>query len=427
MKKTGDFIQFETSNGIRVWVDETTKYKTTLIDVFLRHDLDEDATRIALIPPLLKRGSQAYPSLTAIEERSEELYGAHLGADVEKAGENHLISLRLSLPNGKFIPDEPPLLREGMAFLAEVMLHPALEDGGFQSGALEQEKENLKNFVEGLINDKVSYADEMLIRNMCEGERFALYEYGRVEDLPGINGQDLYAYYQSLLAGCPIDIYVAGEVTAEEVRALVEEMFAFERNGSVPIEPTQTDVVPTQVKTVKEEHDVVQGKLCVGYRTFITLADEDYYPLVWLNGILGGFLHSKLFKNVREKHSLAYYASSSFEKLKGLLIIHSGIEAENYDKAVEVIQEQVTAIQAGDLSEEELSNTLAGLTNRIKSVQDAPGQKIHFLMQQNLGGRSDSLEEVLQKLSVVTKEQIVQVAQKLALDTIFFLAPSKSK
>jgi len=178
-----------------------------------------------------------------------------------------------------------------------------------------------------------------------------------------------------------------------------------------------------QVKKVEEKMDVSQGKLCMGFRTHVEPASEDYYPLVVYNGILGGDVHSKLFMNVREKASLAYYAQSVLEKYKGLMIIMSGIESENRSKAEEIILKQVEAMKQGDFTKEDLEAAQKSLETGLKSMQDSQGGIVDFFLSQHLTESGEDFDSMIEKLKSVTADDVVRVAQNVQLDTIYFLKP----
>src|SRR5690625_2130730 len=106
---------------------------------------------------------------------------------------------------------------------------------------------------------------------------------------------------------------------------------------------------------IVEKDSIHQAKLHIGYRTFCTYKDDQYAALQVFNGLYGGFPSSKLFLNVREKHSLAYYVGSRIESHIGLLIVYSGVETEEYERTCSIIQEQLDALRQGQFTEEELA------------------------------------------------------------------------
>ena len=408
--------------NINIHLLPTPKFKTVLVTVLLQQVLEKKlAAQTALIPAVLERGTGKYPSFRDLKIRLEELYGAELGADVIKKGERQILSFSLEVVNDKFAPGEN-LLRQGLLILRDVISDPFLENGVFKSDYVYQEKEQLAKEIKGLINDKVGYALERCIQEMCPAERFGVYKYGSIEELERVSAEGLYEYYRSLLKENPIDIFVVGEVDPKETFDLIQETFNLPRSGEpVRFLPVEVHNIPGEVRYHEEKLPVNQGKLTLGYRTNISYRDEEYVPLMFYNGILGGFPHSKLFQNVREKASLAYYSFSRLEKHKGIQLIGSGIEVKNYQQALEIILEQVELIRKGKITREEMENTRRALISMYKVVGDSPYNLVNFYMDGLIGEREEGIDYFISKIEDVREDNVVEVAHRVHLDTVYFL------
>jgi predicted Zn-dependent peptidase len=398
------------------------KFKTVLITAFLQQSLEkETAAKTALLPAVLERGTRKYPTYRDIRIRLEELYGAELGLDVLKLGERQILAFSLEVIHDKFAPGED-LMRQGLTVLKSVLTEPFTEEGVFKKEYVMQEKEQLSKEILGLVNDKVNYALERCIQKMCAGERFGVYKYGNVEDLEDITPGGLYEYYQSLISENPLDIFIVGEIDPQKTFPLIEETFTFLRQGmkkSLPQVEVQNK--PKKPRYWEESLPVSQGKLTLGYRTNTAYRDEDYADLLFYNGILGGFPHSKLFQNVREKASLAYYAFSRLEKHKGIQLIGSGIESKNYEQAREIIEEQVENIKAGLITDEEMENTKRALINQYKIIGDSPSSLLGFFLDGIVGNRDEEVDCLIERFGKIKKNNVVGAAQKVALDSVYFL------
>lgn len=411
------------SDNTGIFLLPTSKFKTTLVSVSLQQVLDrESAAQTALLPAVLKRGTEQYPTLRDLEIRLEELYGATLIADVVKRGEKQILTFSLEVVNDKFAPGEK-LLQQGLSILKEVISDPLLENGGFHKDYVRQEKEQLAKEIQGLVNDKVNYALERCVQEMCSGERFGVYKYGSVEELQPISAGGLYDYYRNILRENPLEIFVVGEVDAERTFSLIQETFDLERNSEpAELTPVEVERIPEKVSYEEEKLPVNQGKLTLGYRTNLSYRDDNYPDLLFYNGILGGFPHSKLFQNVREKASLAYYVFSRLEKHKGIQLIGSGIEVEDYRQALEIILQQVEAVKEGQISQEEMENTRRGLINRLKIIGDSPYSLVGYYLDGLIGERSEEgIEDLIQKVERISREDVVAVAENIHLDTVYFL------
>ncbi|MEH7219677.1 EF-P 5-aminopentanol modification-associated protein YfmF [Bacillus toyonensis] len=412
--------QLHELGGLRVHIIPTDKYKTNTFVFRFKAPLNEETvTERALLPYVLQSATEKLPSVIRLRQYLEELYGSSLGVDVSKKGEDHIISIYVDIANEVYLHDAPPLFEKALSMLSDIVLHPATEGNSFLPSIVESEKRALLQRIEATYDDKMRYANERLIEEMCKVEPYRLSANGKKESVTSITNESLYQYYQKVLAEDEMDLYIIGDISENAVD-LVSKYFPITarpvRERNVLLHKRNNEE-----KEVVEKQELKQSKLHIGYRTFVTYKDEDYFALQLFNGLFGGFSHSKLFVNVREKNSLAYYAASRFESHKGLLFVMSGIEAKNYEKAVEIIKEQMLAMQNGDFSEEEMHQTKSVIQNQILEAIDTPRGFVEMLYHGIISDRTRPVEEWLTGIESVTKEEIVKVAKNIELDTIYFL------
>ncbi len=416
-----DFVKSGIAPGVDLYICPTRKFKTVLVQVFMHQQLERDlATPTALFPMVLMRGAQNLPNKLEITRKLEGLYGAELDNDILKKGERQIVTFALEVADEKYTPGKEEVLRQGLEVLRDILYNPLLEEGGFRQSYVAQEKEQLKKQIKGLINDKMSLAVERCVQEMCREERYGTFKYGYLEQVDAAEPGELLDYYRDFVSRAPLDLFVVGDVEAAAVQGLVEEVFTFPPGDKFTLEPPHVFREPGDPRVVEEKMNIKQGKLTLGYRTNVPYGD-DIFPLVFYNGILGGFSHSKLFQNVREKASLAYYAFSRLEKSKGLMLISSGIEVEDYQKALDIIGEQVADMAAGKITDEEFENTRKGLLSQATLVEDNPYQLVGSALEGAMNGKAVNRREVLAKLQAVTKEDVVRIAGGIGLDTIYFL------
>jgi len=416
-------------NGIRFCYLPADKFKTITINVFIHQDLREElASQTALLPSLLERGTWKYPDSLSLRREMENLYGAELSTDVGKKGERHLMVISLELVRPDLLP-EGDILRGGLNLLRSVLCEPLVENGGFPASYVEQEKEQLSKEIRGLINEKTTYSIERCVQEMCRGERFEVYKYGDLENLKKTDPAGLYTYYREVISSNPIDVYMVGPESVPGAGAMLEEVLDFPREEK-PREIEETRVYVRKDREVLFKEEVLpvnQAKLVLGYRTNVDYSHPLYYPLLFFNGVLGGFPHSKLFQNVREKASLAYFVFSRLEKHKGIMIVTAGIDYQQYKRTLDLMQKQVKAVADGEITGTEMENTRRGLLNQLSVQKDSPSQLISFYLDSHMGGRDHTFEEVMQKLQQVTREEVVEVARRVELDTVYLLRGEKGE
>lgn len=409
-------------NGISFFHIQSEKFKTVRVDIFFIEPLNKDkAVCNAIIPFLLKRGSERYPDQQKLAMRLEELYGAGLGAAVMKKGENQIIHFSADFVSDQYTVGKTKLFDEIGSLVIEIITKPVLEDGLFNNNYFEQEKGNLIQRIKSRVNDKMHYSLQRCMEEMCKGEPFAVYEDGDEEGAKALTREKVMEDYVTLLRESPVYVYISGNVNNNEIKTFVNKFDSLQRSNirSIVVPQIKKDI--TEVKRIEEPMDISQGKLCLGFRTQTEANSPDYYPLAIYNGILGGGVQSKLFQNVREKESMAYFAFSRLEKFKGLMVVCSGIDISNREKAENVIMEQLKAIENGDISDFEMDATKKTFETGIKSMQDNQGAMVDFFLSQHISNVNEGIDTFLDRLLEVEKQDIEKISERITPDTVYFL------
>lgn len=407
-------------NGIYLNLIQTDKFKSNLMSYYFIQPLERnDVTKNALIPVILKRGTKDFNSSLLIEKELESMYGASFSSAINKRGERHVLRFTMEWANGEYIGDKEHNYK-AIEMLRNIIYDPFIENGAFKKEYVDQEKENHKNRIESKINDKRSYAVNRCIEEMCKDEKFSIYQLGYVEDLDHIDEKNLLEQYRKVLETSLIEIFYVGTIDESLSNYLIKNN-SIERENVVNI-PRESIVSNIQQKRmVSEKLDVNQGKLVIGYKTGIPFENELYNGLLLASDILGGGPNSKLFKNVREAESLAYYVSSSVLKYKSLLLIDGGIEFENYNKTVDIINKQLDDLKAGLFTDDDIEISKKAIKTSTESIKDSPFLISEFFLSQEIAKDQRSLEQVLEDFSKVSREQIIEAAKKIVIDTIYFM------
>ncbi|MDQ0270159.1 EF-P 5-aminopentanol modification-associated protein YfmF [Cytobacillus purgationiresistens] len=409
-------------DGFKLHMIKTDKFKTNTLVWKMKAPLQKETVTVrSLLPHVLQSNSADHPTTAKLRSYLDELYGAALYVDLAKKGEYHVITISLDIANEKFLSDQTPLLKKAFELLAEIVTKPNVSDNGFDQTTVNKEKRTLKQRIQSVNDDKMRYANYRLVQEMCKEEPYALHVHGELEAVDQITPETLYSYYQQALEKDELDLYVIGDVDEEEVQSYASELFQFQNRDPQKTEANGRSHKGDSVHEVKEVQDVKQGKLNIGYRTNIVYGDEDYFALQVFNGIFGGFSHSKLFLNVREKASLAYYVGSRLESHKGLMMVMSGIENNKFDQATGIIEEQLQAMKNGDFSEKEIGQTKAVIKNQLLETMDTARGVVEVLFHNIISRKEVSLTEWLNGMDQVSKEQIIAAAKKVELDTVYFL------
>lgn len=412
----------EIGKNVKLTLIPESKFKTNLISVYIQRKLDRnEVTKNALLPGILKSGCDKYKTLGQLTNREEELYGSYLHAGASKRGESQVLGFSILSVNEKYLDEK--ILGQCIEFLNEIINNPLVIDGGFNEEYLNIEKEILKDSIMSIINDKGNYAMKRTNEIMFEGEPYSINGKGYIEDLDTIDRVSLYEHYKEVLKTSPIEIMIEGEFEESEVVELIKEKFQFDRGNIIDIPKEEYYKEVDKVKEVKENMDIAQGKLVMGYRCNVDYLDEEkYYSLLLGSRILGGGADSKLFINVREKESLCYTIYSTIQKSKSTMMVCSGIEAQNYEKTVNLVKEQVQKLKDGDITESEISNAKIAFINSLNSLNDEIGRISDFYFSQSISKNKSDLDQIKNMINKSTKEDIVEAVKNIELDTIYFLS-----
>lgn len=415
----------EIKKGIKMHCIKTDKFKTNLIAVFLTTRLNrENVTKNALVSTVLRRGSKNMQTQEDISKQMEEMYGASFDCGLDKTGDNQVLKFYIEVLNDNFLPrTNEDLLESAVKNMLEIVFDPYTENESFKEEYVEQEKNNIQKIIEGKIDNKARYALDRCIEEMYKNQPFGLYKFGYIEDLKNLNGKNLYEYYKKLIDECKIDIFVSGNIDDEIEKKIsknenIQKLVSREANYVQPMIANKE--IKDKENIVTESMEVTQGKLVLGLDVNIDKEDLKYDTLIY-NSLLGGTATSKMFQNVREKAHLAYVASSSYLRNKNNIFINCGIDIPNYEKALELIREQIEDMKKGDFTEEEIQNAKKGIIATIKTIEDEQDTEVSYYFGQELSNQKVSIKEYIEKVENVNKKNIIDIANKITINTIYFL------
>lgn len=378
----------------------------------------KSVTKNALLPLVLSSATKNYDTTQKLERKMEELYDTSVSANQVKCGEKNILSFNVHFIKDKYLPEK--IENDAIDLLFEVMLNPLAENGAFSEKYVSLQKNVLKEIIQSEINDKAKYAMNELIKNMFEGEAYAIPSNGYLEDVDPITSKELYEHYVDILNNAKFDVILAGDFNLENVKSKIKANLEKYGNKDFSL-PKETVKKESEFEKITKSMDIVQGKLAIGYTTNRNFDSEDYIPLMLGVNLLGGGAHSKLFNNVREKHSICYYCSASLIGYKGAMIINSGIEHENEQKAMELINTEVEDVKLGNITDIELENAKKAFINKMIELTDNLSSIGEYYYSLKISGQKYTIEELLENIKNCTKEDIVKSFSDVKLDTEYFL------
>lgn len=404
---------------VRMVSVRTDKFKTSRIVVSMAVSMGENAAANALLVNLLKRSCRSYPDFTLLNRKLDELYGAVLGAGVSKTGDAQVLNLSIDYIDDRFALDGESISDCCAELISEMIFKPNVKNRSFGADSLDEEKRLLIQRIESELDDKGSYAYEHLIANMCEKEPYGKCRYGTVEEIRAVKMTDVYAAWKNILETAVIQISTIGSGNPDKI----SEIFG---KGFVGIKRNPAEIETVFVKRggrfrrIEESFPVNQGKLVIGFRTGTESFADNRYAVTVMNDIFGGGTYSKLFTNVREKMSLAYYCSSSFIPSKGILIVQSGIDCDKEKTVTAAVVNQLGELRNSKSDDSVIEDSKRSLRERYTFT--TPGAILVWYSSQVLQDEILEPEEMIRGIEEVTMEQVIEAAKKLSIDTIFMLS-----
>ena len=391
---------------------ETKKFKTNVYALYLTIPLTkENVTYNALIPTVLKRGCKKYNNQLEISKKLEEMYDATFGIGITKVGNNEVLKFYLESLNNNYLPNNEDLSKTSIEMLLNIVMKPYLVNGKFDDDYVEQEKENLKKVIESRKDNKDTYATNRLLEEMFKEEPYGLYKFGNIDEIDNITSEKLYEKYKELIKNSEKYLYIVGDVENLNIESYNIDEKEITISKEFPVKISEKENI------VKEQMDVTQGKLVIGLNT----PNNKQEVIALYNTILGKGANSKLFLNVREKEGLAYSAGSTYLKRNNAIIISTGIEVSKYNKAVEVIKNQLKDMEDGNITEKEMKDAKQFINAGLNLISESSENMIEYRFDKELYNEEIDIEKYRKKIEEIKKEDIVKVAKQIKIDTIYFL------
>ena len=419
--------KIELKQGIKLHLIKNNIFKTNLACVLLTIPLEkETVTKNAIIPFLLKRGSENYKTQEEINKELDNLYGSSFDCGIDKIGDNQVIKFYVETIRDEYTANIENLTEKALNLLLEIIFNPILENRYFREDYLKTEKERLKKIIESKIDDKDLYALENCINSMYNNEGFGIYKYGFLDEVDKITKENITEHYLKLIQTAKIDIFISGNMNENKIKnellqnKNIEKLIPRTENYKLNNEFTEIKQKVEKAKEIVESMNVSQGKLVIGMDILSKQKNLQCVSLVY-NAILGDGANSMLFKNVREKASLAYTARSNFVKQKLNIFIRCGIEIKNYKKALDIIVKQLDNIKSGNFVDEDIKNAKKYLISSIKAVSEEQDTEVIYYIGQEIAKTDIDLESYLKNIEAVTREEIIELANQVQINTIYFL------
>lgn len=407
-------------DGVELHLIKNEKFKMNHITFRFSGDFNQKTVaRRVLVAQILATANAEYPTAQCFRERLASLYGATLSTKVSTKGLVHIIDIELSFMKNRYTMAKENLLEEVIEFLYQVLFSPLVTVEQYQSKLFELEQANLINYLKADKDDSF-YSSELGLKKLFfTNPASQTSKYGTAELAVVENSYTAFQEFQKMLREDRLDIFLLGEF--DDYRML--QLF-----NRFPFEDRQKDLVfdyqqefSNIVQEKLEVREVNQSVLQLGYSFPTRYGDKDYFTLLVFNGLFGGFAHSRLFTEIREKEGLAYTIGSHFDIFTGLLNVYAGIDKKNRNRAMQLINRQFSTIRTGRFSEALLKQTKKMLQVNLKLAGDSP----KVLIERSYNGQylknHYSVDDMIDNIDKVNKADVMQLTKNIKLQALFFL------
>ncbi|MBE6153732.1 MAG: insulinase family protein [Firmicutes bacterium] len=403
-----------------VHIIKTDKFKSITIDVnFLRKIKKEEITIRNFLSEILLQSSKNYPTKRLLALKSMELYDSNVRSSNSRIGNFSNLSFNLKFLNDKYTEDG--MFDKTLDFFFDILFNPNVENGRFDEKSFKIVNKLIYNEIKSIKDNLTKYSLIKMLEHMGKNEPYSYRGYGYIEDLEKITPQKLYEYYTGILKSDKVNILIIGDVDTDKVLNIIHDKFKINTvKKDIGNAMITHEKVRGRLRKVDDYENIIQSKLNIGFKLKDLSDYELRYVLPIYNEIFGGSPNSKLFQNIREKHSLAYYITSMPNIFDNLLIIYSGINKNSYDKAVDLIKKELNNMKKGKFTDEEINKAKENMLASLETIEDSPARIINMYYARELAG-GDEIEERIRKVKQVTKEDIIKVATKLKIDTIYLM------
>lgn len=409
----------EIGDAVRLLHVQTENTKTTCISLILLTPLCENTAENTVLASFLAHSSKKYPALSKVNEQLEELYGAAFSSDVSKLGEGYRLRLSVTCINDALTLGGEKVSAEALRLLLDLLFEPLCKNGAFDAHQLQTEIRLCAEDIESELNDKRAYALSQMIEKMCAEEPYGLPKSELLEAVRQVTPESLFAAWQSLLSTAAISVQVVGDVDFAPLESMLRTRFGAIERAPRPVETVFVEAAE-DVSEYTEEMELNQSKLVLGFRCGMQNADDNFFAMRVMADVFGGGPYSRLFMHVREKLSLCYYCSARLDRRKGILVVQSGIEAQNKQAALDEILKQLAVMQNGQFTDDELAASKAALCDAYRGVNDTP-ESVDSYYAQFADTPPQTPEEMVAGIEKVDRAAVVAAAKRVTLDTVYFL------
>lgn len=408
-------------NSFNVHTIKTDRFKTSHVEVIFRDIANkEEMGAYSFLADMLSQSSKKYPRKKDLITRFEELYKIVIFASTLRVGNTLDFHVSLDFINPEYI-DDKNYEEEVFKTLFDIIENPNITNDEFDLKTFNIVKERIKREINSLKENPVKQSIKEAIKTMDTSTPTSYELLGNLENLEKITPSSLYKTYKNLRKNFKVDIFLIGNLDMDETVGRIKKYFKnryiIEENFDLMVD--NKEVKKPKVRSMSSDN--VQANLVMIFNLKNLTEIEKNITFNVFNYLYGnGGLTSKLYQSIREKNSLCYQISSMYLKYDKLLLVHISLEQANVKKATSLVKKELKNMQNGNFSSEELKDAI---NNMIISLDMSLDNNVSIINNYvfHIFDNLPMPEERIEMFKNIKKEDIINVAKKVKLNTVFTL------
>ena len=399
-----------------IYTIKTDKFKTCHMEIVFRNNIvKEEITKRSIITEMLVENSNIYKTRRELVIELENLYNSYFYGVTNRIGNNILTSFCFDFINPKFVNEN---IEEFIKFPIDCIMNPNVKNNEFDITTFEYIKERVKKDIESIIEDPKKYSIDKLLNSMCPNTSSGININGYINDINLITPSNLYDYYINMLNHDYIDIYIIGDLDMDKVSKIIFDNLKINVLKNHSLEHEVKNTISKKVNKLYNNANYSQENICIGLNIDnMTLYERNYVAQIYNMILGGGSLETKLYNRLRNENSLCYNCVSLYQKFDNLILLHTAINASNEELAIKLMKKALLDMRNGNITDEEIENAKQLITTTLNMSLDNPGRIIDNYIFKNYYGL-DEIEERIKLYNGVTKEEIINFAKKIKMNTI---------
>lgn len=409
------------SGAFNVHTIKTDKFRNCQIEVMFRDKINkEDITKRIMLCDILCESSNEYKDSKSFHKQKELLYNTLFYSTTTRVGQLVYSNFIINFIDPKYADNN--FLEKIIELLCNTIQKPNIKDEKFDKKSFEKV---FKQIEDNVLIDKENpskYSVYQMIKNMDKESPACIKINGYLKDLKKINPKNLYEYYQEFISHNYCDIFIIGNLDMEKVVKLINNFFNIKTIKNHKLDMSYIPKKRLIPKKLIEKTKFNQSILVVGCNLQELTKKEKDVTMFLYNAILGsGSIDSKLGDNLRQQNSLCYNVGSFYQKYDNILIIRTAFNESNYNLAVKLIKKSLTDMKKGDITDDEFNNAKLAIIQGLTLAKDDQSQLLsNYIM--NQVDKIPLLDDRIEIFKSIRKEEVIEVARKVKLNTIYLLS-----